>query len=61
MLELATKTDPANPELLYHLALAQKAQNNPKAARANLEKALAMSTNFTGVADAKAVLAALPK
>ena len=61
MLELASKTDPSNPELLYHLALAQKAQNNPKAARASLEKALAINTTFTGVADAKATLAALPK
>ena len=61
MLELATKTDPANPELLYHLAVAQKAQNNPKAARTSLEKALAINTTFNGAADAKSLLASLPK
>ncbi len=61
LLELATKTDPANPELLYHLALAQNALNNSKDARANLEKALSMNPNFNGSADAKAVLAKLPK
>lgn len=61
LLELATKTEPTNPELFYHLALAQKALNSPKEARANLEKALSMSPSFSGSADAKAVLAKLPK
>jgi tetratricopeptide (TPR) repeat protein len=61
LFETATQLDPTNPELLYHLGMAQKASNNPKAARANLEKALTMSADFTGHADARAALAALPK
>ena len=41
--------------------MAQKATNNPKAARINLEKALSISPDFNGNAEAKAALAALPK
>ena len=61
LLETASQTDPKNPEMIYHLAMAQKALNNPKAARANLEKALALGQDFNGAAQAKAALASLPK
>jgi tetratricopeptide (TPR) repeat protein len=61
LFESATRMAPNSPELLYHLGLAQKASNDPKSARANLEKALAISQTFDGSADAKAVLATLPK
>ena len=61
LFETATQMAPTNAELLYHLGMAQKALNNPKAARASLEKALALSTDFDGNADAKAALASLPK
>ena len=61
LLETASQADPKNPEMIYHLAMAQKALNNPKAARANLEKALALGQDFNGAAQAKAALASLPK
>jgi tetratricopeptide (TPR) repeat protein len=61
LFESATQAAPNNPELLYHLAMAQKASNNAKAARTNLEKALAINGDFEGSADAKAALASLPK
>jgi tetratricopeptide (TPR) repeat protein len=61
LFETATQGAPNNPELLYHLAMAQKASNNTKAARSNLEKALAINGDFEGSADAKAALATLPK
>ena len=61
LFETATREAPNNPELLYHLGMAQKASNNVKAARTNLEKALAISGDFEGSADAKAALATLPK
>ena len=61
LFETATQMAPTNAELFYHLGMAQKALNNPKAARASLEKALALSTDFDGNADAKAALASLPK
>lgn len=61
LLEAATQLDSRNPELYYHLGMAQKASNDHTAARASLDKALTLGSDFTGHAEAKATLASLPK
>ena len=57
--EKAIAGNPKNAELLYHLGKAYAAAGDSTKARTTLQKALAISTNFNGVADARDLLSAL--
>jgi len=57
--ERAVGIAPKNPEMLYHLGKAYAATGESAKARANLQKALAISTSFNGAADARGLLASL--
>jgi tetratricopeptide (TPR) repeat protein len=50
---------PTNPEALYHLGMAYKAKEHPEEAKAALQKALALASEFNGADDARATLAGL--
>ena len=53
--------DPINPEIRYHLAAALMRAGRTKEARAELDIALASSTTFEGVEDARRLAADLPR
>ena len=57
--EKAVSTAPNNPEFLYHLGKAYAATGETAKARANLQKALAISTTFNGAAEARGLLSSL--
>ena len=51
---------PTNPDVLYHLGMAQAKLGRNEEARKSLEKSLELSANHAGAAEARATLAALP-
>lgn len=60
MLEKARSLAPSDPEILYRLAVAQKAAGDGAAARTNARQALALSSDFKDVEGARALLSELP-
>jgi putative PEP-CTERM system TPR-repeat lipoprotein len=60
MLKKASESSPKNPSILYHLALAYKANGDSSKARENLQKALAIG-EFPEAQDAKALLENIKK
>jgi tetratricopeptide (TPR) repeat protein len=60
MLKKASDSSPKNPSILYHLALAYKANGDPSKAMENLQKALALG-EFPETRDAKALLEKIKK
>jgi tetratricopeptide (TPR) repeat protein len=60
MLDKARALAPSDPEILYRLAVAQKAAGDVGAARTSAREALALSSDFKDVEEAKALLAGLP-
>ena len=60
LLREAAEKLPTNPEVLYHLGMAQAKVGRNEEARASLAKSLELSANHAGAADARATLAALP-
>ncbi len=60
LLREAAEKIPNNPEVLYHLGMAQARLDRNTEARASLTKAIELSPNFPGADQAKATLAALP-
>ena len=55
----AVKKIPENPVIRYHLGMAYYGKGDTEAARAALEKALSLSTNFDGADKAKNILSIL--
>jgi len=60
MLKKASESSPKNPSILYHLALAYKANGDASKAMENLQKALALG-EFPEAQDAKALLEKIRK
>jgi Flp pilus assembly protein TadD len=56
VMETARQLAPADPEILYRLAVAQKAAGDQASARQNVQKALWMSANFKDVDAARKLL-----
>jgi tetratricopeptide (TPR) repeat protein len=59
ILKGAAKNNPNLPSIYYHLGIVHEAMGDPKAAKANFERALALSREFRGADDAQKRLAAL--
>jgi tetratricopeptide (TPR) repeat protein len=57
LLQQAVDKSPQEPELRYHLGMAQMRNGTPAAAVLNLEAAVAAKTPFTGIDEARAALA----
>jgi tetratricopeptide (TPR) repeat protein len=60
LLREAAEKLPTNPDVLYHLGMAQAKVGRNEEARASLAKSLELSANHAGAADARATLASLP-
>jgi Flp pilus assembly protein TadD len=60
MLKKASEGSPKSPSILYHLALAYKANGDLSKARENLQKSLALG-EFPEARDAKALLEKMKK
>ncbi|MBE3064896.1 MAG: tetratricopeptide repeat protein [Spirochaetes bacterium] len=58
-LEQAVAADSSNPKYVYHLGLAYAGQSQKQKARAALERALKLSPNFEGSAEARRILSTM--